>query len=116
MWGYRRIEDVGFPVRSLAGDSCPFDDRFAIRSLRITCLDRFPVFSIQRGDKKCRKERFTDACICAGYEEIRTHPCTTSVSRAATRALRKRSISPRERFALREIRMREVPTGTVGGR
>src|SRR5215471_16252412 len=113
MRGHRRIENIGLLVCLPA---CELDDRFAIRSFARTGLDWLPIFPLQCGNEKCGEKRFSDVGIGAGYKQIRTHPDTTSISRAATSALRKRSISAIERLALREMRMRDVPTGTVGGR
>src|ERR1700739_1681388 len=117
---YRRIETVRLGNRLCFWDFRQLDDGLTVGSLSCARLDRFPVDPVQRGNKKGRQQSFAYVRIRAADKDV-FHERTAcsgacSSSRIETSTSLKRANRSVVSFALREIRRRAVPTGTLGGR
>src|SRR2546427_1533108 len=116
-----RIEAIRLRKGLCFGNFCQLDHRAAIGAFTRAGLNGLPVRGIEGGDEKRGKQRFADVCIRAGDKERLVHgrtACTgtCSCSRMEMSASVKRASRSVESLALSEIRRREVPAGTLGGR
>src|SRR6266566_3275443 len=117
----RRIEAIRLRNGLRFGNFRQLHHGAAIGAFTCASLNGLPVRGIEGGDKERGKQRFADVCIRAGDKERLFHgrtACTgtCSCSRMETSASVKRASRSVESFALSEIRKREVPAGTLGGR
>src|SRR3984893_677970 len=118
---YRRIETVRLGNRLCFRNFRELDDSLAVGSLGCARLNWLPVNRVQRGNKKRGQQSFTYVRIRAGDKEGFFHERTAcsgacSSSRIETSTSLKRASRSVVSFELREIRRREVPAGTLGGR
>src|SRR3989475_12956898 len=116
-----RIEAIRLRNGLCFGNFRQLHHRAAIGAFTCAGLNGLPVRGIEGGDEKRGKQRFADVCIRAGDKERLVHgrtACTgtCSCSRMEMSASVKRTSRSVESLALSEIRRREVPAGTLGGR
>src|SRR5690348_4788403 len=97
------------------------DDGLAIGALACARLDRLPVNGVKCSNQQRGKQRLADVGVRAGDKKGFVHGCaacreTCSFSRIETSTSAKRARSSLESLAWSEIRRREAPAGTLGGR
>src|SRR4029077_5807102 len=118
---YRRIKTIRLRQGTGFGNFRQLDHGLAIGPLRCAGLNGLPVNGVEGGDEKRGEQSFAYVCIRASDKQGLSHARTAcsgicSCSRMETSASAKRARRSVESFALSEIRRRDEPAGTLGGR